>query len=126
MLTFWQLSHAQAIRSAVSTFFGQEEGRRKTEWCRGSDGKWNGNPSLSDRVSRYMISLRKRKAALGDASVAAMAIRSEDMKDLWHLWGGSVDPAPCHGNGGKAMGKYLRTALHVRCLIFIRHTQFIN
>ena len=43
---------------------------------------WQGNPCLSDTVSEYMISLRKRKVAKGEVSVSEAALRSETLLKL--------------------------------------------
>ena len=49
-------SHAQKMRSSVSHFFAIDQERGSRE-----DGSWTGNPSLSDFVSQYMKSLKRRK-----------------------------------------------------------------
>jgi hypothetical protein len=54
-------SHALKMRAAVS-FHYNELGRGATAWHEGRDG-WIGNPSLSQQVSHYMLSLQRRKVS---------------------------------------------------------------
>jgi hypothetical protein len=53
-------SQALKMRAAVS-FHYNELGRGSDRWHQGKDGSWMGNPSLSNKVSRYMLSLQRRK-----------------------------------------------------------------
>jgi hypothetical protein len=53
-------SHALKMRAAIS-FHYNGLGKGATSWHMGRFGDWEGNPSLSNAVSRYMISLQKRK-----------------------------------------------------------------
>lgn len=53
-------SHALKMRAAIS-FHYNELGRGSNSWHQGIDGSWLGNPSLSHAVSRYMLSLQRRK-----------------------------------------------------------------
>jgi len=55
-LTF---STALKMRAAVSFYYNQQG--RSGNWSQMLDGSWSGNPSLSSIVSRYMLSLQKRK-----------------------------------------------------------------
>jgi len=55
-------SHALKMRAAVS-FHYNELGRGANGWHQGRDGSWLGNPSLSQQVSRYMLSLQRRKVS---------------------------------------------------------------
>jgi len=76
-----------AIRSAISKWYceryncGDERYRYKK-----SEGEWIGNPSLSQPVSRYMRSLRKRKAQQGQGSEQVRALVPDDIKRLHELW----------------------------------------
>jgi hypothetical protein len=54
-------SHALKMRAAVSYHYAQNEGRGSDKWHQDRDGNWLGNPALSHTVSRYMISLQRRK-----------------------------------------------------------------
>ena len=55
-------SHAQKLRSSLTYGFGRQYKRGNNAWVFKTDaGEWDGNPSLSTEVARYMISLRKRK-----------------------------------------------------------------
>jgi hypothetical protein len=54
-------SHALKMRAAISYHFAQEEGRGSEKWHQDNQGMWLGNPALSHTVSRYMISLQRRK-----------------------------------------------------------------
>lgn len=54
-------SHALKMRAAISYHFAQEEGRGSEKWHQDHQGVWLGNPALSHTVSRYMISLQRRK-----------------------------------------------------------------
>jgi hypothetical protein len=54
-------SHALKMRAAVSYHYAQDERRGSEKWHRDNQGAWLGNPALSHTVSRYMISLQRRK-----------------------------------------------------------------
>jgi hypothetical protein len=56
-------SEALKMRAAVS-FHYNELGRGTHSWHKLNDGSWSGNPSLSNSVSRYMLSLQRRKVRL--------------------------------------------------------------
>ena len=56
-------SQALKMRSAIS-FHYNELGRGSNSWYQGHDGSWIGNPSLSNTVSRYMLSLQRRKVTI--------------------------------------------------------------
>jgi hypothetical protein len=53
-------SQALKMRAAVS-FHYNELGRGSNSWHKLNDGSWSGNPSLSNSVSQYMLSLQRRK-----------------------------------------------------------------
>jgi len=57
-------THAMKMRSALTYGFGRLYSRGNSPWaCR--DGiRWDGNPSVSPQVARYMVALRKRKVRL--------------------------------------------------------------
>jgi hypothetical protein len=55
-------SHAQKMRAAATYGFGRLNGLGSLPWQKSEvSGKMVGNPSISEDVSRYMISLRKKK-----------------------------------------------------------------
>jgi hypothetical protein len=55
-------SHALKMRSAVSWGFAYKLGIGNNEpWLRTRTGEYQGNPSISHEVGRYMVSLNKRK-----------------------------------------------------------------
>lgn len=54
-------SQALKMRAAVSYHYAQDEGRGSEKWHQDHHGAWLGNPALSHTVSRYMISLQRRK-----------------------------------------------------------------
>jgi len=54
-------SHALKMRAAISYHYAQEEGRGSEKWHQDREGTWLGNPALSHGVSRYMLSLHRRK-----------------------------------------------------------------
>jgi hypothetical protein len=54
-------SHAMKMRAAMTYGFGRLNSRGTRPWHITDAGKWEGNPSISDQVSRYMVSLRRRK-----------------------------------------------------------------
>ena len=57
-------SHALKMRAAISYHYAQDEQRGSAKWHQDLQGKWIGNPALSHIVSRYMISLQRRKVSL--------------------------------------------------------------
>lgn len=55
-------SHAQKLRAAATYGFGRLHGLGSLAWQKSEvSGKMIGNPSVSETVSRYMITLRKKK-----------------------------------------------------------------
>ena len=55
----FSFSTALRMRAAVSFHYNQLG--RSGNWNQMTDGSWAGNPSLSSAVSRYMLSLQRRK-----------------------------------------------------------------
>jgi len=47
------------MRASISFHYNQVG--RSGNWTQMKDGSWSGNPSLSPYVSRYMLSLQRRK-----------------------------------------------------------------
>jgi hypothetical protein len=56
-------SHALKMRAAISYHYAQEEGTGSEKWHQDRQGTWLGNPALSHGVSRYMLSLHRRKVS---------------------------------------------------------------
>ncbi len=57
-------THAMKLRSSLTYGFGRNHRRGKRDWILNSEsGEWNGNPSVSIQVARYMVALRKRKVS---------------------------------------------------------------
>ena len=54
-------SHALKMRAAVSYYYAQNKDRGTEKWHNDGRGNYSGNPALSHTISRYMISLQKRK-----------------------------------------------------------------
>jgi hypothetical protein len=54
-------SHALKMRAAISWGFTSRFGCVHQAYASTGTGKWIGNPSLSPHVSKYMISLQRRK-----------------------------------------------------------------
>ena len=56
-------SQALKMRAAISYHYAQHPNRGSEKWHQDHQGVWLGNPSLSHSVSRYMISLQRRKVS---------------------------------------------------------------
>jgi hypothetical protein len=55
-------SHALKMRAALSWAFAYKMGIGTNEpWLKTKSGEYQGNPSISHEVGRYMVSLNKRK-----------------------------------------------------------------
>jgi hypothetical protein len=55
-------SHAMKLRSALTYGFGRKYDRGTREWSLNKEtAEWEGNPSISVQVARYMVALRRRK-----------------------------------------------------------------
>jgi len=55
------LTFSTALRMRASISFHDNQIGRSGNWTQMRDGSWSGNPSLSSYVSRYMLSLQRRK-----------------------------------------------------------------
>ncbi|KAJ7348372.1 hypothetical protein DFH08DRAFT_658618, partial [Mycena albidolilacea] len=78
-------SHAQKMRAAATYGFGRLNGLGSIPWQKSEvSGKMLGNPSVSETVSRYMITLRKAKVRAGEVSTSARAITPEIIAKLYH------------------------------------------
>ncbi|KAF8194610.1 hypothetical protein BJ912DRAFT_847728, partial [Pholiota molesta] len=77
-------SHAQKIRAAMTHTFGRVYELGSVAWHQDeSTGRWRGNPSVSQQVSLYMISLRNRKARAGEVATSARAITTDVIRKLY-------------------------------------------
>jgi hypothetical protein len=74
-------AHAQKMRAAMSHKFGRELERGTVPWTEHpvQPGKYVGNPSLSPKVSQYMVSLQRRKVWFG------FPIMVRDRKSRLHI-----------------------------------------
>jgi hypothetical protein len=55
------LTFSTALRMRASISFHYNQIGHAGNWSQMVDGSWSGNPSLSSYVSRYMLSLQRRK-----------------------------------------------------------------
>jgi len=78
-------SHAMKMRAAATYGFGRRYSRGSTPWYITESGQWRGNPSISTQVSRYMVSLRRRKVRNGEAAISARAVNPALLKDIWEF-----------------------------------------
>lgn len=66
---------AQKMRASMTYAFGRLHGLGTMHWQENLlDGSMMGNPSVSELVSRYMLSLRRRKVKAGETTTSARAI----------------------------------------------------
>ncbi|KAH9481587.1 hypothetical protein JR316_0001127 [Psilocybe cubensis] len=76
--------HGQKMRASMTYLFGRELGLGSDRWRRNElTGKMIGNPSVSDTVATYMMSLRARKIRNGETPTSARAITSATLKALY-------------------------------------------
>ncbi|KAH9003271.1 hypothetical protein EDB86DRAFT_3062790 [Lactarius hatsudake] len=68
---------AQKMRASMTYAFGRIHGL--------GDGRMVGNPSVSEVVSRYMLSLHRRKVKAGETATSARAISAATMYTLYHF-----------------------------------------
>ncbi|KAJ4477864.1 hypothetical protein C8J55DRAFT_430393 [Lentinula edodes] len=79
-------THAQKMRAAATFGFGWIHGLGMQAWHRSEiSGTMLGNPSVSETVSTYMLSLRRRKTQKGDTPTSARAVKSSLLEDLYHF-----------------------------------------
>ncbi|KAI9446961.1 hypothetical protein BJY52DRAFT_1126212, partial [Lactarius psammicola] len=66
---------AQKMRASMTYAFGRVHGLGSAHWHRDTaSGSMAGNPSVSEMVSRYMLSLHRRKVQAGETATSARAI----------------------------------------------------
>ncbi|KAJ7477890.1 hypothetical protein B0H11DRAFT_1660371, partial [Mycena galericulata] len=68
-------AHAQKMRAAMTYAFGRVQRLGSNPWheCPVT-GQMLGNPSVSEIVSSYMVSLRRRKVQAGETAISSRAI----------------------------------------------------
>ncbi|KAJ3760308.1 DNA breaking-rejoining enzyme [Lentinula raphanica] len=77
-------THAQKMRAAATFGFGRIHGLGMQVWHRSEiTGKWMGNPSVSETLSCYMLSLRRRKTLKGEVATSARAITSSVIRQMY-------------------------------------------
>ena len=66
---------AQKMRASMTYAFGRVHGLGSMHWQPSQvDGSMIGNPSVSEMVSRYMLSLHRRKVKAGETATSARAV----------------------------------------------------
>jgi len=81
-------------RATISYIVGGKYECRKTTWSveNTNDGViCRGNPSLSEKVTEYMVSLKRRKIQAGEISVSEKALSAEDLAKLYRYNNQRVD-----------------------------------
>ncbi|KAJ3805290.1 hypothetical protein F5876DRAFT_10740, partial [Lentinula aff. lateritia] len=79
-------THAQKMRAAATFGFGRIHGLGMQAWHRSEiSGKMLGNPSVSETVSSYMLSLCRRKTRAGETATSARAVTSQLLEDLYYF-----------------------------------------
>ncbi|KAJ4484558.1 hypothetical protein C8R41DRAFT_921661 [Lentinula lateritia] len=79
-------THAQKMRAAATFGFGQIHGLGMLAWHRSEyTGKMLGNPSVSETLTSYMLSLRQRKTFVGETTTSARAVTSALLLELYNF-----------------------------------------
>ncbi|KAJ3851060.1 hypothetical protein EV368DRAFT_83926 [Lentinula lateritia] len=79
-------THAQKMRAAATFGFGRIHGLGMLAWHRSEyTGKMLGNPSVSETLTSYMLSLRRRKTLIGETATSARAVTSALLSDLFEF-----------------------------------------
>ncbi|KAJ6454083.1 hypothetical protein C8R47DRAFT_997399, partial [Mycena vitilis] len=78
-------AHAQKMRAAMTYVFGRIHRLGSVPWqeSASSPGRMLGNPSVSEIVSSYMVSLRRRKVQAGETSISSRAITPDILLNLY-------------------------------------------
>ncbi|KAF8135307.1 hypothetical protein K438DRAFT_763706 [Mycena galopus ATCC 62051] len=76
-------AHAQKMRAAMTYAFGRIHRLGSTPWQ--EEPVPSGNPSVSEIVSSYMVSLRRRKVQAGETAVSSRAITPEILLKLYNF-----------------------------------------
>ncbi|KAJ4501672.1 hypothetical protein C8R41DRAFT_912944 [Lentinula lateritia] len=75
-------THAQKMRAAATFGFGRVHGLGMQAWHRSeTTGKMLGNPSVSETLTSYMLSLRRRKTQIGETATSACAATSPQFRE---------------------------------------------
>ncbi|KAH9007804.1 hypothetical protein EDB84DRAFT_1671914 [Lactarius hengduanensis] len=74
---------AQKMRASMTYAFGRLHGLGSMDWHCSEGGSMVGNPSVSEMVSWYMLSLHRRKVRAGEAATSASAITADTLKKLY-------------------------------------------
>ncbi|KAK6969681.1 hypothetical protein R3P38DRAFT_2587439, partial [Favolaschia claudopus] len=79
-------NHAQKMRAACTYGYGRLHGLGSVPWQKSEySGNMIGNPSISEDVSIYMVSLRKKKVRNGEVATSARAITPDVLAALYHF-----------------------------------------
>ncbi|KAL0060911.1 hypothetical protein AAF712_012306 [Marasmius tenuissimus] len=77
-------AHAQKMRASTTFTYGRDYGLGSQPWHQSEvTGEMIGNPSVSEKVSLYMMSLRRRKVQAGEEATSARAIKPEMIGSMW-------------------------------------------
>ncbi|KAJ7218982.1 DNA breaking-rejoining enzyme [Mycena haematopus] len=77
-------AHAQKMRAAMTYAFGRVHRLGSTPWQESSStGHMLGNPSVSEIVSSYMVSLRRRKVKAGETQISSRALTPEIIRQIY-------------------------------------------
>ncbi|KAG7087150.1 hypothetical protein E1B28_013130 [Marasmius oreades] len=121
-------SHAQKMRAAATFGFGHLHSLGNVTWQQSEvTGKMRGNPSVSQQVSLYMISLHRRKVKAGEEATSARAITADIIQKMYNhnvqkeLWNPpppqftrSPQPLPTQKRSEKVfLGPRFRRLLHL-------------
>ncbi|KAJ7447380.1 DNA breaking-rejoining enzyme [Mycena galericulata] len=106
-------AHAQKMRAAMTYAFGRLQRLGSVPW---QDSPYpTGNPSVSEIVSSYMVSLRRRKVLSGETSVSSRAITADILLKLYNFntsHGRSSQPIP-----GSWCGPRTRLMIQAACTV---------
>jgi hypothetical protein len=102
--------HAQKMRASMTHIFGRDFELGSASWVKDSrTGQTYGNPSVSEKVATYMVSLRNRKASVHCCVVFTFLTTSIDTS-----WGGGNE-CPCNNIGNSVYFSLSKKSLHRFC-----------
>ncbi|KAH9026134.1 hypothetical protein EDB85DRAFT_1869124 [Lactarius pseudohatsudake] len=78
-------STVQKMHTLMTYTFGCIHGLGSMHWQRSADRCMVGNPSVSEVVSRYMLSLHRRKVKAGETTTSVRAISMATLCKLYHF-----------------------------------------
>ncbi|KAJ7168720.1 DNA breaking-rejoining enzyme [Mycena filopes] len=115
-------AHAQKMRAAMSYAFGRLQRIGLIPWQepQTASGRPTGNPSVSEIVSSYMVSLRRRKVQAGETAVSSRAITEDIMRQIYdfnNAEGRSTMPRGAHVFSGSWCGPVTRLLIQAACTI---------